>query len=82
MWIGTVQVAELLGCSRRLVQKSLATPAAANRRYGPGNWRNRSNPISDKVVYQVRRARVLELIENHGKAITSERPDDAGHDGS
>ena len=69
MWIGTAEIAGLLGCSRRLVQQSFRE---ADRVYGAGNWRDQSNPIARKRVYQVRRARVHELIRQHDKAITKE----------
>jgi AraC-like DNA-binding protein len=72
VWVGTAEIADLFGCSRRLVQKSFASTVEANRVYGPDNWRTRSTPISRKRVYQVRLDRVRELIGEHAGTITKE----------
>ena len=62
-WVGTADLARMLGCSQRLVQLSLADHARADETYGRGNWTDHARgPIAVKKVYGVRESVALRLM--------------------
>lgn len=71
-WIGVEAVAVIFGCSVRTVQKSFAPPEDPDATYGRGQWRDRAHPLGRRTVYQVRRARVLEMKHQHDNPITGQ----------
>ena len=58
-WISIREAAALLEVSESTVYRSLADPAAADREWGVGNWRQK--PLSRRGDFQVRRARAQQL---------------------
>lgn len=55
-WVGTPEVARLLGVSESTVYRSLADPATADAEWGAGNWRRK--PLVRRAIFQVRRSAV------------------------
>lgn len=64
-WVGTAEIAVILDCPLRRVQRSLSTPQKADVTWGKGMWTDRARgALSVKKVYGVRRSVVLQMAKD------------------
>jgi DeoR/GlpR family transcriptional regulator of sugar metabolism len=65
-WIGTAEIAEILGCSTATVRRTFATSDRADRLYGQGNWTDTPSPAAARRAFQVRRSVITEMAQRAG----------------